>query len=270
MDSMENDELAKERRAPAIPRQSWITRYFRLTFLIHLSIVLLSSSLIWASCSKIFHRPTDHELITAINGWSPILDRRQLHLEQRWLKSAFVNSHNTPPSIFRQEPSKDVDAAWEYLHRNGRVFLITAEEVERLGKNPKAAVIAPEAWHNGEEKYIAITQSSHDLHCLNMIRRGMFKDYYFNGTMSWALEQHLMHCLHSLLQSLQCRYSTDIYLSAWVEGQDFAVVDFNISRQCLSYDAYMNEWRPETEHPEGEFYKLRAPPGAIFQPASVF
>ena len=123
---------------------------------------------------------------------------------------------------------------------------------------------------NGEEKYIAITQSSHDLHCLNMIRRGMFKDYYFNGTMSWALEQHLMHCLHSLLQSLQCRYSTDIYLSAWVEGQDFAVVDFNISRQCLSYDADMNEWTPETEHSEKEFYKLRAPPGAVLQPASVF
>ncbi|KAK1242013.1 hypothetical protein MKX07_007836 [Trichoderma sp. CBMAI-0711] len=185
-----------------------------MTFFIHLSIVLLSSSLIWASCSKIFYRPTDHELIASINGWS--------------------------------------------------------EEVRRLGKNPKTAVIAPEAWHNGEEKYIAITQSSHDLHCLNMIRRGMFKDYYFNGTISWALEQHLMHCLHSLLQSLQCRYSTDIYLSAWVEGQEFAVVDFNISRQCLSYDEYMNEWTPRTEHSEEEFYKLRAPPGAIFQPASVF
>ena len=69
-----------------------------------------------------------------------------MHLEQRWLKSAFVNNHNTPPSILRQEPSKDVDAAWEYLHRNGRIFLITADEVERLGKDPKAAVIAPDEW----------------------------------------------------------------------------------------------------------------------------
>lgn len=150
-----------------LPRQSWTTRHIGLAFFVHLCITSLSSGLIWASCNKIFYRPTDHELIAAINGWcksskelgqgdlritddlpypAPILDRRQLHLEQRWLKSAFVNYHNTPPSIFRQEPSKDVDAAWEYLHRNGRIFLITADEVERLGKDPKAAVIAPETW----------------------------------------------------------------------------------------------------------------------------
>ena len=69
-----------------------------------------------------------------------------MHLGEIWLKSSFVNHHNTPPSIFRQLPSKDVDAAWESIHQKARNFLITADEVRRLGKDPDFTVMAPEEW----------------------------------------------------------------------------------------------------------------------------
>ena len=69
-----------------------------------------------------------------------------MHLHEVRLKSAFENDHNTPPSIHRQKPSLDVDAAWEYLHQNARNFLITADEVRRLGKDPEIAIRAPEEW----------------------------------------------------------------------------------------------------------------------------
>ena len=98
----------------------------------------------------------------------------------------------------------------------------------------------------------------------------MFTDYYFNGTMDSGSEQHFLHCLHSLLQSLQCKYSTDLYLASWVENIPFPVVDFNISRKCLNYDVDMNEWVPPTQHTEGEFFRLRAPPDAVLLPPTVF
>ncbi|KAH8892215.1 hypothetical protein GQ53DRAFT_793963 [Thozetella sp. PMI_491] len=233
-------------------------------------IIPLSLLAIWAACGQIFQKPTDHELVVATNMWSPFLDRREMHFKETWLKSSFVNHHNTPPSILRQEPSKDVDAAWEYMHQNGRIFLVTEEEVRRLGKDPEMTVTAPKEWQNGEEKYFAMTQSQHDLHCLNMVRKAMFKDYYFNGTMDWGTEQHFLHCLHSLLQSLQCKYSTDVYLASWVEGQDTAVVDFNVSRKCLDYDVDMNQWIPPTQRTEADFFGLRAPPDAKFMPPTVF
>ncbi|KAH8889431.1 hypothetical protein GQ53DRAFT_869817 [Thozetella sp. PMI_491] len=201
---------------------------------------------------------------------APLLERREMHFEERWLKSAFANSHNTPPSVYRQSPSSDVDAAWEYIHKNGRIFLITEDEVRRLGKDPEIAVAAPEKWQHGEERYFAMTQAQHDLHCLNMVRKAMYPDAYFDGAMEWPVEQHFLHCLHSLVQSLQCKASVDVYLASWVEGQDFPVVDFNVSRKCLNYDHDMNEWIPPTQHTDAEFFGLRAPPGAIKMPASVF
>lgn len=106
---------------------------------------------------------------------------------------------------------------------------------------------------NGEEKYPVITQSSYDLHCLNQVRKAMYKDYYYNGTMDRGTEQHFLHRLHSLLQSLQCKYSTDLYLASWVDDIDFPVVDFNISRKCLNYDPDINEWVPPSQHTEAEF-----------------
>ncbi|KAB5575598.1 hypothetical protein GE09DRAFT_1215359 [Coniochaeta sp. 2T2.1] len=213
--------------------------------------------------------PTDHDLVVATNAWSPLLDRRQMNFAETWLKSSFVNHHNTPPSIFRQPPSKDVDAAWESIHKNARNFLITEDEVRRLGKDPEYTVMAPEEWQNGEEKYFALTQVQHDLHCLNMVRMSMFPDYYFPEGRGWGGEQHFLHCLHALLQSLRCKYSTDVYLASWVEESDFPVVDFNVSRKCLNYEHDVNSWKPETQRTDAEFFGLRAPEWAKFRPAEI-
>ena len=102
-----------------------------------------------------------------------------------------------------------------------------------------------------------------------MVRKALFPAYYFPDGMSWGAEQHFLHCLHALLQSLRCKYSTDVYLASWVEGSDFPVVDFNVSRKCLDYDRDVNSWAPETQRTDAEFFGLRAPDGARTRPASI-
>lgn len=68
---------------------------------------------------------------------------------------------------------------------------------------------------------------------------------------------------------MRCKYSTDVYLASWVEGSDFPVVDFNVSRKCLDYDRDVNSWAPETQRTDAEFFGLRAPDGARTRPASI-
>ena len=46
---------------------------------------------------------------------------------------------NDPESIYRLEPSEEVDAAWETISQVG-LFAISGEEVVKLGKDPLKTV----------------------------------------------------------------------------------------------------------------------------------
>ncbi len=74
-----------------------------------------------------------------------------------------------------------------------------------------------------------------------MIRKGMFKDYYFNGTiMDSGTAHHALSTLVATVSSMQG--SADIYLSAFEEGQAPLWLTAMSDRKCFSYDSYMNDW----------------------------
>ena len=201
------------------------------------------------------------------------------------LKSAVVNKHNEPPSIYRLQPSPDVDAAWLYLTHHGRNFLITADEVRGLGKDPNGVTHLPDElgaesqpslhccclWltsrtvaANGDEKYFAWLQGSHDIHCLDNVRRFMYRDYYYGDQMddNPIIEPHFLHCMHGLLQTLQCKSSTDVYLAAWVEGQENAIIDVDVTRKCLDYENSYLGWETRSQRMHDDFVKTKPPVGA--------
>ncbi|KAH0499833.1 hypothetical protein TgHK011_006999 [Trichoderma gracile] len=220
-------------------------------------------AVLWQSWHRLTHSPSDHELITRSNTYSPLLDRLTVHMRDVQLRSALLNEHNTPPSIHRQQPSLDVDAAWTYLTHGGRNFLITADEVRKLGKDPERAAYIADAKANGDEKYFAWIQGSHDIHCLDNIRRFMFRDHYYGEELrDPIIEAHFLHCLQTLLLSLQCKYSTDVYLAAWVEDRDAPVIDFNITRRCVDYDDYLH-WEPSSQRSHVDFATTAVPPDAL-------
>ena len=104
-----------------------------------------------------------------------------------------------------------------------------------------------------------------------MVRKFAYREHYFGKEAdNPGLEAHFLHCLHALLQSLQCKYSTDVYLAAWIEGHDFPVVDFNVTRKCLDYEGDYNNWKPATSTTDAKFFGLRAPPGAVKMSQKIF
>ena len=52
---------------------------------------------------------------------------------------------NHPQSIYREEPSEKVDAAWEEIAKI-EIFVIDGSDVSRIGKDPRKTVRAPEDW----------------------------------------------------------------------------------------------------------------------------
>ena len=68
-----------------------------------------------------------------------------------------------------------------------------------------------------------------------------------------------------------CKYSTDIYTVAFLEDQEFAVVDFRINLKCQDYEAFRKLELPvEKTYTDEQFYALRAGPDAILVSSENF
>lgn len=77
-------------------------------------------------------------------------------------------------SIYIQDPSPEVDAAWEYISAYAKpIITIDRAEVTALGRDPDVIVKAPDEWNMGDAAYPAQINVFHDIHCLNMLRKEM-------------------------------------------------------------------------------------------------
>ena len=179
-------------------------------------------------------------------------------------------SETDPPDIFRDLPSKAAEAAWHPIAKPTWIT-ITEHEARSLGKDPSVLVKAPEQWGYGNDKYIAMMDLNHQLHCVDQLRRAAFRDEYpLPSTRQDFQKEHWMHCVHILYQNIMCTGSTEIITYNWLETQRFPVPDFDVQKKCKNTEALlefqerekivgMDELREEMEKPEDAF-TLPLPP----------
>lgn len=107
------------------------------------------------------------------------------------------------PSFSRKEPGDpEAEERWEAFEPQ-LTFPITRDQVVTLGKDPEiAARYSDEHWGLGEDVYIATLDATHQVHCLNELRKMDFLDYGNNtpakkihGQLWWI---HLRHCVDML------------------------------------------------------------------------
>lgn len=76
-----------------------------------------------------------------------------------------------------------------------------------MRKDPDVVAKLPEQfWVDGEERYVAKAAAFHNLHCLDYLRKTVYKDYYWpNGTDSVPFhDTHVSHCVMVLMEHLTC------------------------------------------------------------------
>jgi hypothetical protein len=147
--------------------------------------------------------------------------------------------------IFRQSPSSAVDAAWDELTMHGIAY-VSREDVIKMGWDVEVvAKLAPEL-NVGPDAYAVETDIIHKIHCLNMVRKDLYFDYYWgemypDGKPSERHQLHTNHCLYILLQSLMCDANTDLIPQVWMEDYPWPIPNFNINRKCGNLEA-VREW----------------------------
>lgn len=149
-------------------------------------------------------------------------------------------SETNPPDIFRSLPSKDADVKWHEIG-NPTWITISSSEAVSLGKDPEVLVRAPEDWGYGEDRYIAMLDLNHQLHCIDQLRRAAFRDEYpVTKDERWDFQkEHWMHCVHILKQNVICTGSTEVITYNWRETQRFPVPDFDVDKRCKNTDTIL-------------------------------
>ncbi|KFY64090.1 hypothetical protein V496_03472 [Pseudogymnoascus sp. VKM F-4515 (FW-2607)] len=178
---------------------------------------------------------------------APLFDKIELNSSMTVINGQ-IRDHE---SIFRQAPSPDVDAAWDYVAAEGFELIgISEEDVIKSGKDPKKCVQVPKNWneeHIDGPQYIAQIDVFHQIHCLDMIRREAFADFYYKGsTRDEPRTSHLTHCIHIILQNLMCSADVGIITHNWIHNDLYAeepktrpFEDFNINKKCRNFDTLL-------------------------------
>lgn len=175
-----------------------------------------------------------HELkCTTLTFLAPILDHVPLSMSLQVINGSFM-SETTPPDIFRALPSPEVDEAWHDVGTPTWIT-ITEDEAHLLGKDTSVLVRAPEEWGHGSDRYIAMLDLNHQLHCIDQLRRAAFRSDYpidLEGPRGDYHKEHWMHCVHILKQNVMCTGSTEVITYNWVETQRFPMPDFSVEKMC--------------------------------------
>jgi len=195
---------------------------------------------------------------------APVLDDVDIGLSLHRMDATLLNRE--PPIIYRREPSKEVDKAWEALY-DTRPIPLTREQVVAMGKDPASSVKIPSDWGHGNDSYFGRLDVFHQLHCLDALRREARWDHYYAraypggfNTTTQIHQLHLSHCAWLLAQKIICAASTDVYTHFWTDTVDHPFPDFGIEQKCKNYDS-ITSWQRENALNEEAFVKLKRPDG---------
>ena len=97
--------------------------------------------------------------------------------------------------------------------------------------------------------YLVTLDVFHELHCLNMLREFVYRDYYPDKHTMEAQIDHLDHCIDLLRQVLMCHSDISLHTYGWKDGYRWPWPDFTIEHECRSWDHLM-VWAEEHNVPD--------------------
>ncbi|KAF4635476.1 hypothetical protein G7Y89_g2625 [Cudoniella acicularis] len=155
-------------------------------------------------------------------------------------------SDSTP---YQGPPSEEVDAAWDVLYRHVGISQIDEESARQL-PNQTAPLLA------GSSQYIVGLDVFHQLHCLNMIRKSLYPEYYgghplgvkangsYQAEIKWQNDWHIAHCIDSIRQSLMCSIDVSTISWTWIPESNLSAPDARTTHTCRDWDR-VYEWAVE-------------------------
>ncbi|KAM0667659.1 hypothetical protein ACQRIU_003524 [Beauveria bassiana] len=158
-----------------------------------------------------------------------------LPFEQRFNGSLFKRSPYSGP------PTPEIDKTWgRYTEMGSRsmpdyppILNISTDDARAsTSYSLETAVHLEETQNIG---YMASLGLFHQIHCLNMLRKFIYLDYYKEKTPDWFSQPYLRahavlfrdHCVDMIREAIMCHGDTSLIVYHWIDGYKDPVPDFS-------------------------------------------
>ncbi|KAF8244399.1 hypothetical protein K440DRAFT_558936, partial [Wilcoxina mikolae CBS 423.85] len=147
-------------------------------------------------------------------------------------------------SDFKGAPNANLDKAWTSI-TNGQIIRIQEGDFAMLNKTAASAVQLSKTQGGG---YMASVEVFHQLHCLDIIRKFTYREYYqdrdpmFHKSNQEELVHHKVidHCVDILRQFLMCTGDVGLITYHKLEGRKNPMPDFSTMHKCRKFDDIVN------------------------------
>ncbi|KAK0732542.1 tat pathway signal sequence [Apiosordaria backusii] len=139
-------------------------------------------------------------------------------------------------SPYQGWPDDEKDDLWEELYSYGASIHIDGQAAERLHDKTERAPVP-----GFEDRYVVGIDVFHQLHCLNMIRMGLFPGRYNtsmkrpDGTINYLQWLHMDHCIESLRQSITCHSDISVFTYWWLESKKVMEPELGTMHVCRNF-----------------------------------
>ncbi|RYP57814.1 hypothetical protein DL769_009264 [Monosporascus sp. CRB-8-3] len=252
-------------QAPRLRKKKSLLSRMGLTVCMSLNIVIASANITALICWAMFWRNGGLALNTATKVSStsmllppsPAIDAVERELRPFTLSSIYI-----------AKPGPITDQAWHDLVNTGAMFPISLEEFVKVNDNPETGI---KYTHDPQGRYLGTLSATHQLHCVNSLRKGLWFNYKHYKDVNDVLfqgpdppEEHLTHCVEMLRNAIMCFGDVSVITYNWKEGHAGPKASFKSMHSCQKWDKF-EEWR-SAHNVTGNVKTLDRPVGLLDKP----
>ncbi|KAI5865342.1 hypothetical protein GGS23DRAFT_618392 [Durotheca rogersii] len=152
----------------------------------------------------------------------------------------FSSGFGIQQSLFQGPPSETNNKLWESLYNFG-ISRVKAHEARQL---PNKTLPVPD----NEGGYIVQLSVFHLLHCLNLVRRGLYGEVDMTNKHDLLGIEHLDHCVDHIRQSIMCSADTAVLTFARQTPNGRAKAVAEVLHGCRDFEA-IQRWALQRQIP---------------------
>ncbi|KAK5997739.1 Transacylase cctO-like protein [Cladobotryum mycophilum] len=134
---------------------------------------------------------------------------------------------------FKGIPREELHSAWRGLLK---YMNIRVQEKDLVKINRTSVPLNDE-----KGGYLATLDVFHELHCLNVVREQVYREYYPDKHSKAKQLEHADHCIDMLRQVLMCHGDIAVQTFGWRDDYRWPWPNFRVDHECRNWDAIM-EW----------------------------
>ncbi|EXJ72558.1 uncharacterized protein A1O5_03704 [Cladophialophora psammophila CBS 110553] len=231
-------DLKDDSTERSIIREKPVWNSKRLLWWTFCAMVLVVSNAFTFYGARVYRHSQLDRVCTAhtSQNWSPVEQDVNIHYSSTRFNASFYKE-----SIYRQAASPEVDAAWEELGTELKGVVLTVDEAKKSGLELDRVMVGEDY---GGPGYVAFVEVTHQIHCLNLLRRGLWFNYEYYQSHSIGefadgdriVKLHIGHCLDTLRQALMCSSDTGLLPFVWVGNPPKQFPDFFREHKCRNFE----------------------------------